>query len=126
VLTIGGLLVCVAVLTLAAVAPAFRSSDPPRWTTRGWIGEVVTLAIVCTFAIGVGYLGAGVIGAVQTGPDFLDVGLLAGVLLVAIVVWRRLNAGVRARASALAVVAPAQAAPAVPRPAIAASPTRAA
>lgn len=125
-LTTGGLLVCVAILTLAAVAPAFRSSDPPQWTRRGWVGELVTLAIVCTLAIGVGYLGAGLITAVQTGPDFLDVGLLAGVLLVAVMVWRRLNADVRARASAVAMVAPAQAAPAVPRPAIAAPPTHAA
>lgn len=125
-LTTGGLLVCVAIVTLAAVAPAFRGSDPPPWTRRGWVGELVTLAIVCTAAIGVGYLGAGLIAAVQTGPDFLDLGLLAGVLLVAVVVWRRLRARVRARTPAAAVVVPAQAAPAVPRPVIAAPPTRAA
>jgi hypothetical protein len=124
VLTIGGLLVCVGILTLAAVAPAFRSSDPPQWTRRGWVGELVTLTIVCTFAIGVGYLGAGAIGAVQTGPDVLDLGLLAGVLVVAAMVWRRLNARVRPRALAVAAVAPAQAATAAPL--IAELPTRAA
>ena len=91
-LATGGLLISVALLALAAVAPVFRSSNPPQWTTRGWIGEVVTLAIVCTLAIGLGYLGAGVIGAAQTGPDYLDLGLLAVVLFVAGAIWRRLSA----------------------------------
>ena len=49
-LAIGGLLVAIALLTLAVLAPVFRRENPPRWTTRGWIGEVVTLAIVCTLA----------------------------------------------------------------------------
>lgn len=94
----GGLLVAIAVLTLAAVAPLFRSDNPPRWTTRGWVGEVVTLAIVCTLAIGVGYIGAGVIGIVQSGPDYLDVGLLGVVLVVSVVLWRSL----KTRATAVA------------------------
>ena len=91
-LAIGGLLVSIALLALAAVAPVFRSSSPPRWTTRGWVGELVTLAIVCTLAIGVGYLGAGVIGAVQTGPNYIDLSLLAVVLFATVVVWRALSA----------------------------------
>jgi hypothetical protein len=97
-LATGGLLVSAALLTLAAVAPIFRSSDPPRWATRGWVGEVVTLAIVCTLALGLGYLGAGAIEAFQTGPDYLDLGLLAAVVLGAVVIWRGLKA--RARPSA--------------------------
>jgi hypothetical protein len=95
VLAIGGLLACAALLTLAAVAPIFRSSDPPRWTTRGWVGEVVTLAIVCTLALGLGYLGAGAIEAFQVGPDFLDLGLLAPVALATVVIWRRLKGRAR-------------------------------
>jgi hypothetical protein len=94
-LATGGLLVCIALLALATVGPVFRSSDPPEWTTRGWVGELVTLAIVCTLALGLGYLGAGVIGAVQTGVDYLDLGLLAAVLLVSVVIWRRLRARTR-------------------------------
>ena len=100
-LATGGLLVSIALLAMAAAAPVFRSSNPPQWTTRGWVGEVVTISIVCTLAIGLGYLGAGVIGAVQTGPDYLDVGLLAVVLFVSVVIWRRLTA--RARANAFEV-----------------------
>lgn len=88
----GGLLVAVALLTLAAVAPLFRREDPPRWTTRGWIAEPITLAIVCTLAIGLGYLGVSAVAAAQTGVDYLDLGLLAGVALVAIAVWRWLKA----------------------------------
>jgi hypothetical protein len=91
-LATGGLLICVALLTLAAVAPLFRSDNPPRWTTRGWVGELVTLAIVCMLAVGLGYFGAGAIAAFQTGPDLLDLGLLAVVLLVSMAIWRRLRA----------------------------------
>ena len=91
-LATGGLLVSIALLTLAALVPVFRSSDPPRWTTRGWIGELVTVSIVCTLALGLGCLGAGAIDAFQTGPDGLDLGLLAVVLIASIVIWRRLRA----------------------------------
>ena len=94
-LTTGGLLTAIALLTLAAVAPLFRRENPPEWTTRGWIGEVVTLAIVCTLALGLGYLGAGAIEALQTGPDFLDLGLLGVVLLISVLIARRLSARVR-------------------------------
>jgi hypothetical protein len=97
-LATGGLLIAIALLTLAAVAPIFRSSQPPRWTTRGWVGEAVTLVIVCILALGVGYLGAGAIGAVQTSPDYLDLGLLAAVVLGAVLIWRTLKARARPRA----------------------------
>jgi hypothetical protein len=97
-LATGSFLTAIALLTLAAVAPLFRSSNPPRWTTYGWVGELVTLAIVCTLALGLGYLGAGAIEAFQTGPDYFDLGLLAVVLFVSVVVWRRLNARARLKA----------------------------
>ena len=94
-LATGGLLMAVAVLTLTAVAPVFRGDNPPRWATRGWVGELVTLAIVCTLAVGVGYLGAGAIDAVQTGPDYVDFGLLALVLGASVMIWRRLRTRAR-------------------------------
>jgi hypothetical protein len=94
-LATGGLLVSIALLTLALVAPVFRSSNPPEWTTRGWTGELVTLVIVCTLALGLGYLGAGAIAAFQAGPDYLDLGLLGVILLVSTVIWRRLSARAR-------------------------------
>jgi hypothetical protein len=84
-LATGGILVCVAVLTLAAVAPVFRSSNPPRWTTYDWVGELLTLAIVCTLALGLGYLGAGATEAFRTGPNYDDLGLLALVLFRSVV-----------------------------------------
>jgi hypothetical protein len=91
-LATGGLLAAIALLTLAALVPIFQHSDPPRWTTRGWIGELVTVSIVCGLALGLVYLGAGAIEAMQTGPSYLDLGLLAGVLVVSIAAWRRLKA----------------------------------
>jgi hypothetical protein len=91
-LATGGLLACAALLTLAAIGPLFRSRRPPRWTTYQWVGEIVALAIVCTLALGVGCLSAGVIAALETGPDYLDLGLLAAVLLVAVAIWPRLAA----------------------------------
>jgi hypothetical protein len=98
VLAIGGFWVCIALLTLAAVAPIFRSSNPPRWATRGWVGEIITVAIVCTLAVGLGYFGAGTIDAFQTGPNYLDLGLLAVVLFVSVVIWRRLSRRARLKA----------------------------
>ena len=114
-LAAGGLLVAIALLTLAAVAPVFRRANPPQWTTRGWTGEFITLAIVCTLALGLGYLGAGALAAFQMGPDYLDLGLLAGVALVTMVIWRRLKAPVVARVR----VAPAAASEPTPPPATA-------
>ena len=99
-LAIGGLLVCAAVLTLAAIGPVFRRDNPPRWTTYGWVGELVTLAIVCAIALGIASLGAGAIEAVQTGPDYLDVVLLAGVVVVAFAVRRWWQSRVRPGAQA--------------------------
>ena len=77
---------------------------------RGWIGELVTLAIVCTLALGLGYLGAGAIAAFRTRPEYVDLGLLAGVVLVAIVIWR----GLKARAARLGPAPAAASGPAPP------------
>jgi hypothetical protein len=99
-LATGGLLLSITLLALALLVPVFNRSDPPRWTTRGWIGEIVTVSVVYTLALGLGCLGAGAINAIQTGPDYIDLGLLAGVVLITVVIWRRLNA--RARPGALA------------------------
>jgi hypothetical protein len=86
---------CVALLTLAAGAPIFRSSNPPGWTRRGWVGELVMLAIVSTLALGLGYLGAGAIDVFRRGHDYIELGLLVMLLLVSTTIWRRLE--VRAR-----------------------------
>lgn len=91
-LATGGLLVAIALLTLAVLVPIFQRSDPPRWTTRAWIGELVTVSIVCGLALGLVYLGAGTIDAIQTSPSYLDLGLLAVVLVASIPIWRRLKA----------------------------------
>jgi hypothetical protein len=91
-LATGGLLVAIALLTLAVLVPIFQRSDPPRWTTRAWIGELVTVSIVCGLALGLVYLGAGTIDAIQTSLSYLDLGLLAVVLVASIPIWRRLKA----------------------------------
>jgi hypothetical protein len=91
VLASGGPLPCVALLRLAAIASLFRSSNAPRWTSRGCVAEVVALAIIGTLALGVGCLAAGAITVLETRPDYHELGLLAFVVLVAIVIWRRLK-----------------------------------
>lgn len=98
-LATGALLVSGALLTLALLAPIFHSSDPPRWTTRGWIGEIVTVSIVCVLALGLVHLGAGAIDAFQSGPHYLDLGLLAVVLIASIIIWRQLKAKARHKAA---------------------------
>ena len=85
-LATGGILVCLALLALTAVAPVFRSSNPPRWTTYDWVGELISLAIVCALALGLGYLGAGATEAFRTGPNYDDLGLLARVLFLSVVI----------------------------------------
>jgi hypothetical protein len=98
-LAIGGLLISVGLLTLAVLVPVFRRSDPPRWTTPGWIGEVVTVGLVSVLALGVACLAAGFFDALQAGPDILDIGLLAVVVVAAILIRPRLTAWARAKAS---------------------------
>jgi hypothetical protein len=92
------LLLCAAVLALAVIGPLFRSDAPPKWTTYGWVGEFVTLAIVCALALGVTALGAGAIAAYQTDLDYLDLGLLAGFALLAVAARRWWKARARPRA----------------------------
>jgi hypothetical protein len=97
-LTLGALLTCAAVLTLAALAIVFRSPDPPRWTTSSWAGELISVGLVSLFALGLAMFVAGAVSAYREGLALIDLGLLAAVLLVALVIWRRLNLRARFRA----------------------------
>jgi len=97
-LPLGGLLTCAAILALAALAVVFRSPNPPRWTTWSWAGELISVGLVALFALGLAMFVAGAVGAYHEGLQLVDLGLLAAVLLAAVVIWRRLNlrAGFRA------------------------------
>ena len=97
-LALGGLLICAAVLALAALAPIFRRPDPPRWATWSWAEELATLAVVGALAMGVGWLVAGAARAVQSGPELVDLGLLGAVLVVTVLIWRKLDPRARLRA----------------------------
>lgn len=96
-LTLGGLLTSAALLMLAACAVTFRRPDAPRWTTRAWVHEVATIGFASLLAIGLGYLAAGGMRAYLEGPPLIDLGLLAGVLVVATMIWRRLDVRARLR-----------------------------
>jgi hypothetical protein len=97
-LALGGVLSCAALLALTALALVFRRPNPPRWTMYSRADELVAIAIVCALAMGIDYLAAGVISAREEGPDPIDIGLLAAVLIVSFMLWRRLNFFARARA----------------------------
>lgn len=97
-LTIGGLLTSAALLTLAWFAIFFRKPDAPGWTTRAWVHEVVVTGVCVLLAVGGGYLVAGGMGAYQEGPQPIDLVLLAGVLVGAGVLWRRLDVRAQLRA----------------------------
>ena len=90
-LTLGGLLTCVAILALAALAIVFRSPNPPRWTTWSWAEELISVSLVSAFALGLAMFVAGAFRAYQEGLPLVDLGLLAVVLVGAIVIWRRLD-----------------------------------
>jgi hypothetical protein len=97
-LATGGLLTRAALVTLVAVAPVFRRREPPRWATYGSADESHPLAIICTLALGGGGLASGTIDAWRRGLDYVDLGLLATVSSVAVVIWRRLSAHAGPRA----------------------------
>jgi hypothetical protein len=99
-LALGGLLTCAAVLALAALAVVFRSSSPPRWTASYWAGELISVGLVTLFALGLAMLVAGAVGAYREGLQLVELGLLAAVLLAALLIWRSL--GLRARLRAVA------------------------
>jgi choline-glycine betaine transporter len=106
-LVLGGLLSCAAVLAIAVFALIFRNPNPPRWTTYSWAGELSAVALVCVLAVGVGYLSSGAISAYQQGLSLVDLALLAVVLAVAAVVWRKLDVRARLKAMEGAVSVPA-------------------
>jgi hypothetical protein len=99
-LALGGLLTCAAVLALAALAVVFRSPNPPRWTASYWAGELISVGLVTLFALGLAMLVAGAVGAYREGLQLVELGLLAAVLLAALLIWRSL--GLRARFRAVA------------------------
>lgn len=114
-LALGGLLISAALLTLAAFAVVVRRPHPPRWATWGWIHELVTVAVAGLLTIGVGHLVAAGMAAYREGPQLVDLGLLAAVLCIAFLIWRRLD--VRARLKAFRSVTRARG----PAPTIAAA-----
>lgn len=101
----GGFLTSMALLLLAACAITFRRPDAPRWTTRGWVHEVATIAFTALFVIGLGHLVAGGASAYREGPHPVDLGLFLAVVVGATMIWRRLD--VRARLRAYNATAPA-------------------
>ena len=90
-LALGGLLAGGALLTLVALTPIFRRPAPPRWTTAPLVGELITIAIVSAFALGLGFLGAGAYDAYEHGPGALDVAVLVGLVLLFVLAWRQLR-----------------------------------
>lgn len=97
-LALGALLTTSALLALAGAAIAARSPGAPRWATASWSGELITLAIVAAFALGLANLIAGAADAYDEGIDLVDLGLLAVVLCGAALIWRQLGLGARMRA----------------------------
>lgn len=97
-LALGGFLVGLTILALGVLIPLFRDPDGPSWTKRLLINELVTVALVATLALGLGYVGAGIITAVEQGLDLVDVGLLLAVAAGTVVLWPLLKVRARLRA----------------------------
>ena len=101
-LTFGALLIAAALLTLATVAVVGRGADAPRWTSAAWAGELISIGLVTLFAIGLANFVAGFASAYESGPRAIDLGLLALVLVGAVLIGRRLVTVARLRASSAA------------------------
>ena len=121
-LAIGGLLAGAALLAIVVLAPLFRRPEPPRWTRYQLVGELITVGIVSLLALGIGYMGAGVVAAFGAGIDIVQLGLFAASLVAVVVVWRWLNARTApAGPSAEATAGPGVSPPAAARLATAAN-----
>jgi hypothetical protein len=103
-MALGGLLICGALLALAGLTTVFRRPDPPRWTT--WSGELITLALVSAFVLGLAYFISGVSRAYEQGVSFIDLGLFVAVLAVALVMARGLKVRTRPASGALTASPP--------------------
>lgn len=97
-LAFGGFLSCTALLALAALMLIFRGPDRPDWTRSSLVEELATIGVVYLLAFGLGYLAAGAIRAYEAGPNLIDAGAFAGMLVVFIWIWRRLEVRKRLRA----------------------------
>lgn len=101
-LTLGALLVGGALLAFAALTLVFRRPEPPRWTARAGVGELVSIVFVTCLTFGIGSLVAGVLAAYQRGIDPIDLGLLVVVFGAALAGIRGLDVRRRLRAHAAA------------------------
>ena len=101
-MTFGALLIAAALLTLATVAVVARGADAPRWTSAAWAGELIAIGVVTLFAIGLANFVAGFAFAYESGPRAVDLGLLALVLVGAVLIGRKLVSVARSRASSAA------------------------
>ncbi len=110
-LALGALLTCTALLALARFTIVFRGPEPPRWAA--WSGELITVAIVTAFALGLAYLIAGISNAYEQGTGLVDLGLLAAVLVAALAIWRRID--LRGQLRSIAARTPIRGASADPR-----------
>jgi hypothetical protein len=79
------------IVALLILSPIFRQPVPPRWTQNGFISEVVTVALVAGFALGVVLIVAGAIELAETGFNFLHLGSMAGAIAVLALAWRWLR-----------------------------------
>lgn len=96
-MALGALLTCAAVLMLAALAIVFRRPDPPRWTRSSWADELISVGLVTLFALGLAIFVGAVVTAAREGVELVDLGLLAAVLLGAVLIWRKFELGTRWR-----------------------------
>jgi hypothetical protein len=62
---------------------------------------LISVAIVAMLAIGLAQFVAGAAKAYFEGPQLVDLGLLAVVLLAAVAIWRKLDLRARMRAAAV-------------------------
>jgi hypothetical protein len=117
-LIIGVALIVAASLALAALIPVFNAPQPPRWTRSRSLGELVTLGIVSTFAIGIATSVAGAWHAWEVGPTLLELAAVVILLGGGVVLWRRLSQGAPATAApTLAARRPTPHEPQPPQPA---------
>ena len=88
---VGTLFVALAVLGFTVLMLASRKPSPPAWTSYTLTHEIVAIGTVSLGGVGIALVIQSIGLFIQQPPTALHVILVASILLVFVVVWRRLR-----------------------------------
>ena len=92
---LGVSLLCLAALWFAAILPIYRRPAPPRWANVPLVAELMTVGILSVGVFGLAFLVQFALTAdlrhLGLVAGLVDVALIVAVLAIAALLWRRLR-----------------------------------